>query len=127
MLRHPHLPPEHAPGNFALHSSTHASTRTYAVPRTNVGLSPGAAPPPHLQLALTTTVTLLASCHILALSASAIRLAAAPLALAPLALLAPGSALHVPAGSFPFPQRRLEPPTHRHGSSPASADVVPPL
>src|SRR5437870_13793220 len=117
MLLLPHLPSMLAPRKFALHSSDHASTRTSIVLHPTARLSPSAARPPHLLLALTTTATPHAGCHALALSGPTTRLAVAPRVLAPLAPQAAGSKQRAPAGYFPFLHLRPGPPAHTRGSS----------
>src|SRR2546425_8740568 len=104
--RYPHLPPVPAAGKFALHSSDQASTRTSTVPHQTARLSPGAARPPHLLLALATTRAPLAGCHVPALSGPTTHLAVDPRVLAPLARLMPGSTQHALAGCSPSPHSR---------------------
>src|SRR6266550_8423758 len=98
--RFPHVPPEPAPGKFALHSSAQVSTRTYAVPHQTARLSLGAARPPHLQLALATTATPRAGCRAPALNAPTMQLAVGHRSQSPRAPQVAGCSEHVPAGYF---------------------------
>src|SRR6266571_7351980 len=123
--RFPHLPPAPAPGKFALHSSDHASTRTSTVPHPTARLSPGAARPPHLLLALRTTRVPLAGCHVPALSGPTTHLVVDHRVLAPLAQPTPGSTQHAPAGCSPSPHLLQEPLAQTRGWSPVSAGAVP--
>src|SRR5713226_6854877 len=99
--RFSHLPPAPDPGKFALHSSDQVSTRTSTVPHRTARLSPGAARPPHLLLALTTRRAPLAGCHVPALSGPTTHLAVDPRVLAPLARPTPGSTQHELSGCSP--------------------------
>src|SRR6266849_6666424 len=125
----PHLPPMPAPGNFALHSSDHAPTRT------PTALHPAARPSlshhrcsgwlPHSPLALVTTAKLLAGCHAPVLNAPTMLLVVGLGVAAPHPLQVSGSKQYELAGYSLSRSFRTEPPAHTHGSSPASAGATP--
>src|SRR5579859_1461964 len=117
--RFPHLPPVLAPEKLVLHCGDHAPTRTSIAHQPVAKLAFGAARPPHLLLAPTTTAMPHAGCHAPAPGGPTMQLALDLRVQAQLAPPVPGSTQHAPAECSPSPHSRGVSPAHTRGWLPA--------